>query len=125
MRPANRRSWREDTLGKYCRRTSYRNVLRTPYRVPRPAQLKWQRWRGKTGHIESAAQRLQSQALRVIGTPYIVNPLTRYLIALRRFLAACGLAVWLGGFTFYGAVVIPMGEQVLGSHRPVGFITQQ
>ena len=55
----------------------------------------------------------------------IVNSLTRYFITLRRFLAACGLAVWLGGFTFYGAVVIPMGEQVLGSHRPVGFITQQ
>jgi len=54
-----------------------------------------------------------------------VNPLARYFITLRRFLAACGLAVWLGGFTFYGAVVIPMGEKVLGSHRPVGFITQQ
>ncbi len=54
-----------------------------------------------------------------------MKPLARFVITLRRFLAACGLAVWLGGFTFYGAVVIPMGEQVLGSHRPVGFITQQ
>jgi len=41
-----------------------------------------------------------------------------------RFLAA---SAWASGsrFHFYGAVVIPLGEQVLGSHRPVGFITQE
>ncbi|HEV3415682.1 MAG TPA: hypothetical protein VG056_02670 [Pirellulales bacterium] len=43
----------------------------------------------------------------------------------RRFLVASGLGLWLGGFTFYGAVVIKVGEAVLGSHRPVGFITQE
>jgi hypothetical protein len=54
-----------------------------------------------------------------------VTSLAPYIVALRRFLAACGLAVWQGGFTFYGAVVIPMGVEVLRDHRPVGFITQQ
>jgi hypothetical protein len=43
----------------------------------------------------------------------------------RRFLVASAMGLWLGGFTFYGAVVIKVGEAVLGSHRPVGFITQE
>lgn len=34
-------------------------------------------------------------------------------------------AVWLGGLTFYAAVVIPTAHDVLGSHREVGFITQR
>ena len=34
------------------------------------------------------------------------------------------LMFWLGGFTFYAAVVIPTAHDVLGSHREVGFITQ-
>lgn len=34
-------------------------------------------------------------------------------------------AVWLGGFTFYTAVVVPIGTDVLGSSRTQGFITQQ
>lgn len=45
------------------------------------------------------------------------------LIALR--LSVIGaLMFWLGGFTFYAAVVIPTAHDVLGSHREVGFITQ-
>ena len=44
---------------------------------------------------------------------------------LRRFLVVVALAVWFGGFTFYAAVVIPTAYEVLGSHREVGFITQQ
>ena len=35
------------------------------------------------------------------------------------------IAWWLGGFTFYSGVAIPMGVQVLGTHRAVGFITQR
>lgn len=33
--------------------------------------------------------------------------------------------VWQGGFMFYGAVVVPVGSEVLGSHREQGFVTQQ
>lgn len=35
------------------------------------------------------------------------------------------LAMWMGGFTFYAEIVIPTASHVLGSHRQVGFITQQ
>ena len=34
------------------------------------------------------------------------------------------LMVWQGGFMFYGAVVVPVGAEVLGSHREQGFVTQ-
>lgn len=34
-------------------------------------------------------------------------------------------ATWFGGFTFYIAVVVPTGTEVLGSARKQGFITQQ
>ena len=44
--------------------------------------------------------------------------------ALRRFIVIAAVAFWLGGFTFYSGVAIPMGVQVLGTHRAVGFITQ-
>lgn len=46
-------------------------------------------------------------------------------LAIRRFLVATALGLWLGGFTFYSAVVIHVGTDVLGDHRPVGFITQR
>lgn len=45
--------------------------------------------------------------------------------AFRRFLTFVVFAFWMGGFTFYALVVIPTGHDVLGSHREVGFITQQ
>jgi hypothetical protein len=32
---------------------------------------------------------------------------------------------WQGGFTFYAAVVVPVGQDVLGSHLAQGFITRQ
>jgi len=47
------------------------------------------------------------------------------ITAIRRFLVASALGLWLGGFTFYSAVVIHVGTDVLGDHRPVGFITQR
>ena len=51
--------------------------------------------------------------------------LARYGGALRRFLVIAAIAWWLGGFTFYSGVAIPMGVQVLGTHRAVGFITER
>jgi hypothetical protein len=43
----------------------------------------------------------------------------------RRFLVLIALSFWQGGFTFYAAVVVPVGQQVLQSHLRQGFITQQ
>jgi len=48
-----------------------------------------------------------------------------YLVAARRFLVIAAIAFWLGGFTFYSGVAIPMGVEVLGGHRTVGFITER
>ncbi len=42
-----------------------------------------------------------------------------------RLLILLVMAFWLGGLTFYAAVVIPTAHDVLGSHRKVGFITQR
>jgi hypothetical protein len=47
------------------------------------------------------------------------------LILLRRFLVLAALMFWLGGFTFYAAVVVPIGQEVLGSHLEQGLITRQ
>jgi hypothetical protein len=43
----------------------------------------------------------------------------------RRFLVIAAVAFWLGGFTFYASVVVPVGQRVLGSHLQQGVITQQ
>ena len=51
-------------------------------------------------------------------------PTPRYE-ALCRFLIMVAVVVWLGGFTFYAAVVIPTAHDVLGTHLEVGFITQK
>ena len=42
-----------------------------------------------------------------------------------RTLLITAFAVWFGGFTFYVAFVVPIGNDVLGSVRSQGFITQQ
>ena len=42
----------------------------------------------------------------------------------RRFVALLAFAAWLGGFTFYAAVVVPAGTEVLGGAVAQGFITQ-
>jgi hypothetical protein len=44
---------------------------------------------------------------------------------LRRFLVVAALMFWQGGFTFYGAVVVPIGAEVHESHLKQGFITRQ
>ena len=50
--------------------------------------------------------------------------LRAYAPALRRFLAIAAIAWWLGGFTFYTGVAVPVGAQVLGSHKLFGFVTE-
>lgn len=47
------------------------------------------------------------------------------MILLRRFLVVAGLAVWMGGFTFYSSFAIPAATELLGGHRQAGFITQR
>jgi hypothetical protein len=44
---------------------------------------------------------------------------------LRRFVVVAALMFWQGGFTFYAAVVVPVGQHVLGSHSEQGFITRE
>jgi hypothetical protein len=56
-----------------------------------------------------------------------VNPLLAKFKdgTVRRFLFVSAVAFWLGGFTFYGSVVIPTGIKVLHGHVKQGFITRQ
>jgi hypothetical protein len=51
--------------------------------------------------------------------------LPSHVRTLRQFLYVAAVALWLGGFTFYAAFVIPAGHQVLGGHLRQGFITQR
>ena len=44
---------------------------------------------------------------------------------LRRFCVVIALMFWQGGFTFYAAVVVPIGQQVLGAHFEQGLITRR
>jgi hypothetical protein len=44
---------------------------------------------------------------------------------IRRFIVVMAFAVWVGGFTFYGSVVIPAATDFLGDHTQAGFITQR
>jgi hypothetical protein len=43
----------------------------------------------------------------------------------RRFLVLAALMFWQGGFTFYAAIVVPTGTEVLGSALEQGTITRQ
>jgi hypothetical protein len=47
------------------------------------------------------------------------------LTLVRRFLVVAALMYWTGGFTFYAAVVVPIGTEVLGSGAEQGRITRQ
>jgi hypothetical protein len=40
------------------------------------------------------------------------------------FLIVVLYAVWWGGFTFYAAIVVPQGMEILGDHVKMGLITQ-
>ena len=46
------------------------------------------------------------------------------MILIRRYLLLMSLMFWQGGFTFYSAVVVPIGSDLLGSGRDQGFITR-
>jgi hypothetical protein len=46
------------------------------------------------------------------------------LTMIRRMALVVTLMFWQGGFMFYGAVVVPVGTDVLGSHRDQGFVTR-
>ncbi|HSZ58857.1 MAG TPA: hypothetical protein VK797_24670 [Tepidisphaeraceae bacterium] len=69
-----------------------------------------------TSPAESADQNRAIRAVRWLGG---LGP------PVRRFLVISAIAFWLGGFTFYSGVAIPMGVEVLGTHRAVGFVTQR
>lgn len=43
---------------------------------------------------------------------------------LRRLCVLVAMMFWQGGFMFYGAIVVPVGTQVLGSQEIQGFITR-
>lgn len=47
------------------------------------------------------------------------------LTLLRRLLVLACLMFWQGGFTFYAGVVVPVGQEELGSHLQQGFITRK
>lgn len=47
------------------------------------------------------------------------------LTFVRRFLLIVTLCFWQGGFVFYGAVVVPVGSDVLGSHQAQGWVTRE
>jgi hypothetical protein len=46
------------------------------------------------------------------------------MTVMRRLVLLVALMFWQGGFMFYGAVVVPVGGEVLGSHLEQGFITR-
>lgn len=47
------------------------------------------------------------------------------LLLVRRILVVAAYAFWIGGLTFYGAVVIPISTRVVGGHTLQGLVTQQ
>jgi hypothetical protein len=53
------------------------------------------------------------------------NPSNGMSTLVRRFVVLAALMFWQGGFTFYAAVVVPVGQEELGSHLQQGFITRQ
>jgi len=46
------------------------------------------------------------------------------MTVLRRLVLLLAIMFWQGGFTFYGAVVVPIGSDILGSHLMQGWITR-
>src|SRR5437764_1383870 len=47
------------------------------------------------------------------------------IASFRRYLVLLTLMFWQGGFTFYAAVVVPIGTEILGSAEEQGWITRR
>ncbi|MGL6074432.1 MAG: hypothetical protein ACRC8S_09760 [Fimbriiglobus sp.] len=69
--------------------------------------------------------RIHDSSARYDNTMSEARPTESLLAQLRRFVVIYAFLLWQGGFVFYGAVVVPIGSDVLGSDRPQGFITQR
>ena len=46
------------------------------------------------------------------------------MMLMRRLCLLVAIMFWQGGFMFYGAVVVPIGSEILGSHQTQGFVTR-
>ena len=66
-----------------------------------------------------------TRALTLHASRFTLHAYDRRHMILRRFLTLVALIFWQGGFTFYAAVVVPVGQRVLGSHLEQGFITRE
>jgi len=73
----------------------------------------------------STSIQIQNQTQENTGDCPLARSFRNGASAARRFLVIAAIAFWLGGFTFYSGVAIPMGVEVLGTHKAVGFITQR
>jgi len=73
----------------------------------------------------SAVPALENQPEQLSRVSRITRSVRESRGAARIFLVVAAIAFWLGGFTFYAGVAIPMGVEVLGGHRTVGFITER
>jgi hypothetical protein len=49
----------------------------------------------------------------------------QWMTVVWRFLVLMALLFWQGGFLFYAAVVVPVGQEELGNHIAQGFITRK
>jgi hypothetical protein len=71
--------------------------------------------------LHLAATDVPARELRARSPRSSYGPTVRIVL---RVVVALLFAVWWGGFTFYAAVVVPIGVQVLGSATAQGFVTQ-
>ena len=46
------------------------------------------------------------------------------MLLVRRLCLLVAIMFWQGGFMFYGAVVVPIGSEILGSHQAQGSVTR-
>src|SRR5262249_39830489 len=76
-----------------------------------------------------------AQAFFLARTPAIWHPDGRipprvydrgrfFMVAVRRYVVLLAIMFWQGGFTFYSAVVVHVGNAVLGSHLDQGLVTR-
>jgi len=73
----------------------------------------------------SAAPAIEQQPAKLSRVSRITRTVADNLGAVRVFVVIAAIAFWLGGFTFYAGVAVPMGVEVLGGHRAIGFVTER